>query len=128
MLIVLGWSTNLENLTGPFQTTQGPSKWTVVIINNLSSITNELHLQSLEWYIFVFLFKYVVAHLGEKLVLEVGASTLCLVNPYPQNFVMQLNTIRLHCSWSLVSLTIWSYSITTIFSAKKASFYQAKVI
>ena len=48
----------------------------------------------------MFLLKYVVAHLGEMLVLELGASTLCVVNPYPQNFMMRLNTTRLH--WFMV--------------------------
>ena len=34
----------------------------------------------------VFLLKYVVAHLGEKLVLVLGASIFCVVNPYPKDF------------------------------------------
>ena len=34
----------------------------------------------------MFLLKYIIPHIGEKLVLEVGASTLCVVNPYPQIF------------------------------------------
>lgn len=35
----------------------------------------------------VFLLKYVVACLGEKLLLKLGASTVCVVNLYPQNLV-----------------------------------------
>ena len=54
----------------------------------------------------VFLLKYVVAHLGEKLELKLGASTLCVVKPLPQDFVMRLNIIRLHRSWSLESLIV----------------------
>jgi hypothetical protein len=32
----------------------------------------------------MFLWKNVVVHLGEKLVVGLGVSTLCVVNPYPQ--------------------------------------------
>ena len=53
--------------------------------------------------------------------------TLCVVNPYPQHFVMRLNTIRLQCLWCLLSLTIRSYIILQLF-IKKVSFYQVKVI
>ena len=48
----------------------------------------------------VFLLECLVAHLEENLVLELGASTLYVVNPPPNlfiYFVMRLNTIRLHC-------------------------------
>ena len=68
-----------------------------------------------------------VAHLGEKLVLILGASTLCVMKPYPQSFMMQLNTIKLHNSWYLVSLTIQSYTILLLFYLK-CHFYQIKVI
>ena len=44
----------------------------------------------------MFLLKYDVVHLGVTLVLELGVSTLCVVKPYTQNFVMRLNAIRLH--------------------------------
>ena len=47
---------------------------------------------------FVYLLKYIVVHLGEKLVMELAASTLCVVNTYSQNFVMWLIIIRLHIS------------------------------
>ena len=54
----------------------------------------------------VFLLEVVVANLGEKLVLELGPSTLCVVNLTPKTLVMRLTTIRLYHSWYLVSVTI----------------------
>ena len=71
------------------------------------------------------LLKYVVAHVGEKSVLELCASTLFVMNPHPQNFVMRSNTIRLHHSWYLVSLTIQNYTILQLFT-KKVSFTKQK--
>lgn len=127
MLIVLGCSTNLMNLTWPFQVTYAPSKRTMTVIS--------IFVFSNQWAMFavlriihlMFLLKYDVVHLGVTLVLELGVSTLCVVKPYTQNFVMRLNAIRLHYWWYLVSLTIWCYTLLHNLT-KKIGFYQVKVI
>lgn len=55
----------------------------------------------------MFLSKYVVAHLGKKLVLKLDPSTLCGVNPYPPKLC---NVAKYHVATLFMVFSISYYS------------------